>query len=451
MRPSRIPVGRTASMLASMVGLCLLVSACGGGGLNAAAPTSATSSSVSSASAAPVPGLSSAAVSEPASSPAPTSEQSSSPTSSPTPSSTVTATPAAAQLVGAPDSGAFANAPCPGVRCVTIAMAGDVLLHPQLISQARADAGSTDATDDGMDFFPILAGEQKYIASADIGICHLETPLAPADGPFANYPAFSVPPQVLPALTKTGFDACSTASNHSLDQGTDGLNRTLDDLDAAGIIHDGTYRTQADSQTPVVINTPNGRVGFISVAYGFNGYEPDETWQVNTIDVDGIKAKAKLARQAGADLVVVAMHAGEEYQSTPDQQQKDAAKALLADPDIDLVYGHHAHVVQPIEKINGKWAIYGLGNDVAAQLNSAPGVQQGLLVRVQFSQDASGAWTTSDVGWVASYQDPGAPYRWCALTSSSTCGTGSDSNLEQISQVVNQWGADTDGAHRIDS
>lgn len=365
--------------------------------------------------------------------------------------SVVAATPPADQLVAAPVAGPVGNAPCPGVRCVTIAMSGDVLLHPQLIEQARQDAGNdSTATVDGMDFFPMLADERKYVQSADIGICHLETPLADPAGPFENYPAFSVPPQVLPALKKTGYDACSTASNHTIDQGTDGLNRTLDDLDAAGLVHDGSYRTSADSQIPVVINTPNGRVGFISVAYGFNGNEPDEAWQVNTIDVDAIKAKARLARQAGADLVVVAMHAGEEYESTPNLEQKNTAKVLLADPDIDLVYGHHAHVVQPMEKINGKWAIYGLGNNIAAQLGSAPGVQQGLLVRVQFSQDTAGQWTTSDVAWVASYQDVGAPYRWCALTSTDTCGTGNGTVLAQTTAVVNQWGADKDGAHRLD-
>jgi len=70
----------------------------------------------------------------------------------------------------------------------------------------------------------------------------------------------------------------------------------------------------------------------------------------------------------------VAVLAGEEYESTPSLEQKNTAKALLADPDIHLVYGHHAHVVQPMENINGRWAIYGLGNNIAAQLGSAPGV-----------------------------------------------------------------------------
>ncbi|MEP6563384.1 MAG: CapA family protein, partial [Nakamurella sp.] len=302
-----------------------------------------------------------------------------------------------------------------------------------------------------VDFFPMLAAQQPYIESADIGICHMETPLAPPSGPFSNYPAFSVPPQVLPALKQVGYDACSTASNHTFDQGTEGIDRTLDDLDAAGLPHDGSYRTEQDSQTPVVINTPNGRVGLISVAYDWNGFTLDEPWQANLIDLDLIKAKAKAAKAAGADLVVVAMHAGDEYEKMPNAQQKEAAKTLLADPDIDLLYGHHVHVVQPMEKINGKWAIYGLGNNIAAQGTEITGTRDGLLVRVQFSQAADGTWTTSDVGWVPSYQDLYSPYRWCPLTGGATCASPSEdaASLERTTSTVNMWGADTDGAHRM--
>jgi len=113
---------------------------------------------------------------------------------------------------------------------------GDVLLHPPLVDQARVDSQGGQ----GLDFGPMLAAEKPYVQGADLGICHLETPLAPADGPFSGYPEFSVPPQVLPALVATGYDACSTASNHTLDQGTTGVNRTLDDLDAACLAHDGS-------------------------------------------------------------------------------------------------------------------------------------------------------------------------------------------------------------------
>jgi len=210
---------------------------------------------------------------------------------------------------------------------------GDVLLHPPLVDQARADSPGGQ----GLDFAPMLAAEKPYVQGADLGVCHLETPLAPADGPFSGYPEFSVPPQVLPALVATGYDACSTASNHTLDQGTAGVNRTLDDLDAAGLAHDGSYRTEQDAATPTILPTPHGRVGFISVAYGFNDGPPDLPWQVNILDTDAILAKARAARANGADLVIVAVHAGTEYDTEPNSDQVSAAHTLLASPDIDLV------------------------------------------------------------------------------------------------------------------
>jgi poly-gamma-glutamate synthesis protein (capsule biosynthesis protein) len=334
------------------------------------------------------------------------------------------------------------------VRCLSIVVTGDVLLHPPLVEQAHADS----PTGQGFDFGPILAAEKPYVQAADLAICHLETPLAPPAGPFAGYPEFSVPPQVLPALVATGYDACSTASNHTLDQGSDGVNRTLDDLDAAGLAHDGSYRTEHDAATPTIITTAHGKVGFISVAYGFNDGPPEQPWQVNTLDTDAILAKAHAARVAGADLVIVAVHAGTEYDTEPNTDQVNAARTLLASPDIDLVYGHHAHVVQPLQKIDGKWVIYGLGNNIAAQETPVDGTHRGLLVRVTFSQDNTGAWSTSDIAWVPSLQDAAPPHRWCSLTAGTTCSSpAADAQaLADTTHAVNLYGADTDGAHTLD-
>jgi len=104
-----------------------------------------------------------------------------------------------------------------------------------------------------------------------------------------------------------------------------------------------------------------------------------------------------------------------------------------------------------MEKINGKWAIYGLGNNIAAQGSEVTGAHDGLLVRVQFSQDASGAWTTSDVAWVPSYQDFYSPYRWCSLTGGDVCSSPSEDadNLARAAATVNEWGADIDGGHML--
>ncbi len=85
----------------------------------------------------------------------------------------------------------------------------------------------------------MLEGQRKYIEQSDLAICHLETPVAGPAGPFSSYPSFNVPPQIITAVQQVGYQACTTASNHTVDRGTAGLVRTLDALDAAGLQHTG--------------------------------------------------------------------------------------------------------------------------------------------------------------------------------------------------------------------
>ncbi|MET0966992.1 MAG: CapA family protein [Nakamurella sp.] len=337
---------------------------------------------------------------------------------------------------------------CPAERCLSVVVTGDLLLHPPLVEQAQSDGSATGRD---LDFVPMLAGLRPFVEPADLAVCHLETPLAPRDGPFEGYPEFSVPPQVLDGLVTTGFDACSTASNHTLDQGSAGLTRTLDELTAAGLVHDGSYRTADVAETPTLATTPNGRVGLISATYGHNSGEPDEPWMVTPLDPAAIVAKAERAKASGADIVIVAMHAGLEYETEPNSDQVDAATTLLASPAIDLVYGHHAHVVQPLDRINGKWAIYGLGNMVAAQETPIDQTHEGLLVRVTFGQDDAGNWSTTDVAWVPSLQRAASPFTWCALGTGKVCSSPDADQiaLDRTTEAVNLLGADTAGAHPL--
>jgi poly-gamma-glutamate synthesis protein (capsule biosynthesis protein) len=94
-------------------------------------------------------------------------------------------------------------------------MNGDLLWHDTLWYGARVDARRRGS--DGYDFSTLLAGLRPVIAGADAAICHEEPPLAPVGGPYANYPRFSVPPQVVRAIKQMGYDVCTTASNHSVD------------------------------------------------------------------------------------------------------------------------------------------------------------------------------------------------------------------------------------------
>ena len=103
-------------------------------------------------------------------------------------------------------------------------MNGDLLWHNTLWFGAREDARRRGHG--GCDFAPLLAGMKPVIASADMAICHEEVPLAPPGGPYRNYPLFAAPPHVVKAIVATGYDVCTTASNHAIDQGFAGLRRT---------------------------------------------------------------------------------------------------------------------------------------------------------------------------------------------------------------------------------
>lgn len=275
----------------------------------------------------------------------------------------------------------------PNARTVSILGSGDVLIHPPLTEQAHADALAAGAQ--GYDFDAILGAIAPDVRDADLAICELETPLASPQGPFAGYPEFDAPPQVLTALKHDGYDSCTTASNHSLDQGFAGIVRTLDALDAADLTHTGSARTLREADTPLITTLPNGvRVAELAYSYGFNAHAPPpgKTWSVNPIDVKTILAGAHRAKLAGADIVVVSMHWGTEYDHLATPTQSAQAKALLASPDVDLILGDHAHVVQPMQKINGKWVIYCMGNLIARHDKPVDDNREGVLAKFTFTE-----------------------------------------------------------------
>jgi len=283
-------------------------------------------------------------------------------------------------------------------RTFTVVAAGDVLLHGRLWQQAAEDAAA--AGQPGRSFDAMLAGVQPIVDEADLAVCHLETPLAPPEGPFSGYPVFSVPPEIAPALKATGFDACSTASNHTYDKGGEGIDRTLNTLDAAGLGHAGSARTPAEAGSTTLLNANGVSVALLSYTYGFNGIPaPDgQEWRSNQIDEARILADAAKAKQRGAEVVILALHWGDEYGQGLSAQQADLAPRLIASPDIDLIWGHHAHVTQPIENIGGEWVVFGMGNMIAYQGSLGPTREEGLMVRFTFS-DAGGAWKVVDAAY----------------------------------------------------
>ena len=108
------------------------------------------------------------------------------------------------------------------------------------------------------------------------------------------------------------------------------------------------------------------------MTFGTNGLPVTKPWSVNLIDVPRAIAQARAMHRAGVDIVMVAVHAGDEYSHVPSAQQVAVFHALARSPYVDFVYGHHSHVVEPVERVEGKWVVYGLGNMVAEQETDDP-------------------------------------------------------------------------------
>lgn len=293
-----------------------------------------------------------------------------------------------------------------GRRMVRILGAGDVLVHPEVTAQARTDARRTGRPG-GLDFAPMFAGVAPAISSADLALCHLETPLADPAGPFSGYPTFNVPPQVLDGVRSAGFDGCSTASNHTLDQGVAGVRRTITALDAAGLGHTGSAQSAAEAATPKIYQVGGVRVAHLAYSLNFNGLSrpPGERWLANLIDPPEILAAAHKARTAGAEIVVLSLHWGTEYQHLPDGDQEAWAEQLIKSPDIDLIIGHHAHVVQPFQRFGDKWVIFGMGNELARHAEPIDDNREGVMARATFTEVAPKRWTVTRVEALPTWVD----------------------------------------------
>ena len=275
---------------------------------------------------------------------------------------------AAAPPVGRADDVAdlsgHATAEAPAVRTtppqrrLTMAFSGDILPHSPIVRRALANGGGQL-----YDFSPMFAAVAPVLSAFDLAVCHLETPVAPPGEPLSVYPLYGVPASIATAIAGAGYDRCSTASNHTIDRGVRGVDATVDALEAAGVAQSGMARSPEEALDEVF--EVNGvRIAHLSYTYGLNGLRlpRDQGWRTKLIDPVRIVADATDARARGAQLVIVSMHWGVEGTSRLSTQQRSVADVVTASGAVDLIVGHHAHVVQPIEMVNGRWVVYGLGN-----------------------------------------------------------------------------------------
>lgn len=354
------------------------------------------------------------------------------------------------------------NSPdCPDTDCISMLVNGDLLFHPNLWKHfAGANTAATDGT--AFDFTPLFETMKPYIQASDIAVCEFETPIAKRGGPYTGYPVFNVPPEVADAAASVGYTACTHATNHSWDQGADGIARLWDTLASKGIAQTGSYKNEEDSTKPLVIDSPTGggKLGLVTGTVSLNGMTADHDWQVDRLreagdpqhqsDIDRAVAKAKAAREQGADVVAMAMHSVQEYIDYADSWQVSEAHELADTGAFDVIYGAGCHCAQPIENYNGTWIIYGLGNTVTVSAPASRIVNnQGVTARIQFAgrKGVAGAWRVSRIDWVPTANVRQGSYQWCPISSDHPNGTcWSESQDAQVRQriwnVIYSMGAD---------
>ena len=284
----------------------------------------------------------------------------------------------------------------------TVGYAGDVLMHMPVMESTPAGSGDITAN---------IAAETPWVEGLDLALCGMEVPVAP-DGVYSGYPAFGTSTEVVAALARSGWDGCATASNHAADRGEAGVVATLDALDAHGLGHAGTYRSQQDASVPFALYEleRDGRtvtVAQISTTMDLNGLEDPTGYSVSLNDVGAITKAAKSARAAGADLVVVHSQLGEEYETTPNDKQVSYAQSLADTGQVDIFFGAHPHVPQPAEKLSGgvggkgMWVSYSAGNYISNQDEEccAPLSDVGQLVWADVTSHADGSVSVDKLNW----------------------------------------------------
>lgn len=286
-------------------------------------------------------------------------------------------------------------------RSFTVAAVGD-WLSEGLVNNAAAAAAPPGVR---YDHEPLLRPIAPVIQAADLAICHMETPIGRpgAKAGFIGKGAYgtnliAAPYELAGDLKRVGFDRCSTASNHSNDLGVEGIAATLDALDAAGISHTGTARTIEES-VPTVFGVNGVRLAHMSYARNSNTGWPRDAWRLDTaVTAAPVVADVQAARAQGAEVVIVSLHVYVEMQRGPTAEDRALVQAITSQAKVDLVIIHGPHVIQPLERVNGTWVYWSLGNLMSGMgvagrdKYSDPRTLDGLMATVRFTQQPDGSW-----------------------------------------------------------
>jgi poly-gamma-glutamate capsule biosynthesis protein CapA/YwtB (metallophosphatase superfamily) len=262
----------------------------------------------------------------------------------------------------------------PGDVHFTLAATGDTFPHENI--QAAAEAQGYDYLFDRV---------RPFLKAADLAYTNFDGAMLEGS-PTSGYPNFNYSPRLAVALKGAGISLVSTANNHILDRGPEGLDATLNVLQQAGILQHGAVASHAGGQPrpaylPITVARGGAsvRIAFLSFSWGTNGI-PDPYQQVNLLwesaeygQQSGVRQSvldAIVQARRESDLVVVAAHWGYEYQFYPDAAQVEGARRMAA-AGADIILGAQPHTLQPVDILDSggrkTLVIYSLANFLASQ------------------------------------------------------------------------------------
>ena len=287
----------------------------------------------------------------------------------------------------------------------TLTAIGDIMCHnTQYIDAYNDETGEYD-------FSYVFDDISLYTKTADICVGNLETTFAGEDVGYSSYPTFNTPDSLAYELKDIGVDVLSTAGNHALDKGFNGLSRTIDVLNDADISHLGTYKSKEEQDKTLIKYVKGIKIAFVNFTYGTNGIPipSDKPYCVNLIDENLMKEQIDRAKEEEPDIIIACMHWGTEYKTTPNSTQEQLADFLFKNG-VDIILGTHPHVLEPMEKrtvtlddgsTKDGFVIYSLGNFIADQ--NAEYTRDSIILNIDITKHTDGKITIDNYEYVPIY------------------------------------------------
>ena len=292
---------------------------------------------------------------------------------------------------------------------ITLLFIGDIMGHKQQILSAEDRVNRT------YNYDSVFTYIKPAIAEADIAIANFEVILA--GPPYSGYPVFNSPASLAVACKNAGIDCLVTANNHSADRSSKGIKGTIINLDSLGITHTGTFMNseERDRLYPLIIKKNEFSIAILNYTYGTNGVEVRKPFIVNSIDKKIISEDIEKARSKSAGIIIVFLHWGKEYSSTPLQEQYDLSEFIFEEGG-DIIIGSHPHVLQKMiwikddpEKGKGRLTAYSLGNFVSDQRK--PKTEGGAMVRIEIKKKDQASFITNADYYLTWVYTPVEKYR----------------------------------------